>query len=56
MQNAKKDFLPKFYLAEQNFPHLEELQIFVQMERNTLFPILKAWNRSAFSNQGRIFT
>lgn len=51
----KKRLFAKDLFGGTEFSSLKELQIFVQMERNTLFPILKTWNQSAFTKQDRIF-
>lgn len=51
----KKGLFAQALFDRTEFPSLKELQIFVQIERNTLSPVLKTWNQSAFPNQGRIF-
>lgn len=55
MLNAKKILFAQDLFGGIEFSSLKELQIFIQIERNTLFPILKTQNQSAFPNQSRIF-
>lgn len=47
----KKDFLPKLYLAKQNFPHLKNCKYFFQIEINTLFPILRPETNQHFQTR-----
>lgn len=51
----KKGLFAQDLFGRTEFPSLKELQIFVQIERNTLFPILGTWNQPAFPNQDRTF-